>query len=46
MIDKFESKRLGFIEDQEKLEKLYQMGVIDNKGDPIPFHLPNEDDMK
>ena len=32
MISKFEHERLELMEDQDKLAKLYQMGVIDSKG--------------
>ena len=29
-----------------KLAKFYEMGIIDSKGDPIPFQPDLEDDMK
>ena len=46
MITKFKTERLGFIEDQYKLNKLFHIGLIDNHGDPIPFRPGDEDDMK
>ena len=46
LIDKFESEKLGFIEDQEKLEMLYRMEIIDNKGNSLLLDPPFEDDMK
>ena len=45
MIDKFETERLGFIEDHKKLGKLYDMGVIDSNGDLILFLSEKEDEI-
>ena len=46
MISKFEHERLELMENQDKLAKLYQMGVIDSKGDPLPFQEDSNDDMR
>ena len=46
MIQKFEPDILGFIEDQDKLARLYELGVVDSKGEPVPCNLSDEDDMK
>ena len=46
MVNKFKNERLGFVEDQKKLSKLYEMGVIDSQGDLIPFLSEVEDEMK
>ena len=34
-IEHFEKQRQDFFEAQDKLDKLYQLGVIDSAGDPI-----------
>ena len=36
-VNQFESERIKLLEDQSKLAKLYEMGVIDDHGDPLPF---------
>ena len=46
MIEKFQQEKLNYAEDMDKLAKLYEMGIIDNKGDPIPFQSDLQDDMK
>ena len=46
MIQKFELERWEFIKDQEKLARLYELGVIDSKGEPVPFNPSDEDDIK
>ena len=46
MIQKFELERLELIEDQDKLARLYELGVIDSKGESVPFNPSDEDDMK
>ena len=46
LVNKFKNERLGFVEDQKKLSKLYEMGVIDSQGDLIPFLPEVEDEMK
>ena len=45
-IDKFEKERILFLDNSEKLGKLYQMGIIDNKGDPLPCIPDDPSDMK
>ena len=42
-VDKFERERIHLLDDQTKLAKLYDMGLIYDRGDPIP-HNPNESD--
>ena len=37
MIEKFHQEKLNYAEDMDKLAKLYEMGIIDSKGDSIPF---------
>ena len=46
MIEKFQQEKLNYEEDMDKFAKLYEMGIIDSKGDPIPFQPDLEDDMK
>ena len=36
-VNQFESERIKLLEDQSKLAKLYEMGVIDYHGNPLPF---------
>ena len=42
-VDKFEQERIRVFEDQEKLEKLYEMGFIDSHEDPLP-NIPEDND--
>ena len=42
-IERFEHERIILLEDQAKLAKLFDMGYIDNHGDPLP-DLPKEND--
>ena len=46
MIEKFQQEKLNYAEDMDKLAKLYDIGIIDSKGDPIPFQPDQVDDMK
>ena len=43
---KFELERLEFIEDHDKLVRLYELGVIDSKGEPVPFNSSDEEYIK
>ena len=36
-IQEFEDQKLDFIHSQDKLDKLYQLGIIDSAGDYIPY---------
>ena len=45
-IEKFESLKVKFIEDEDKLHRLYEMGIIDSAGDFIPYKSDDETDMK
>ena len=36
---KFETERLDLLDERPKLAKLYDMGLIDNSGDPILVEL-------
>ena len=42
-IKEFEAEKIIYFETQEKLDKLYHLGVIDNAGDFIPYH-PDEEE--
>ena len=46
MIENFQQEKLNYAEDMDKLAKLYDMKIIDSKGDTIPFQPDLEDDMK
>ena len=45
-IQQFEEMKLNYIESEEKLAKLYALGVIDNFGEPISFLPDAPTDMK
>ena len=36
--EQFEKERILFMEDSTKIEKLHQMGLIDNKGYPLQLN--------
>ena len=42
-VDSLEKERILYLNDQVKLEKLYQMGFIVSQGDPLPF---KQDELK
>ena len=44
----FENVKIKYIEDEDKLHKLFDMGIIDNEGEYIPYRPGDEeeDDMK
>ena len=42
----FEEVKLKWDESQEKLGKLYELGVIDSQGDYIPIPPEDRDDMR
>ena len=42
-IKEFEAEKIVYFETQEKLDKLYQLGVIGSGGDYIPFN-PDEEE--
>ena len=37
---------MDYLEDESRLAKLYEMGVIDSKGYYMPYHPDDHDDMK
>ena len=37
--EQFKKERILFMEDSTKIEKLHQMGLIDNKGYPLQFQF-------
>ena len=41
----FLKERIALLEDSEKLYKLYQLGIIDYKGDLLPFDQKDNQDM-
>ena len=45
-LDQFEDLKLKYYEDEDKFHKLYEMRIIDDKGDPIPYLPDREDDMR
>ena len=45
-IEEFEKLKMNYFEDRSKLSKLYEMGVIDSKGDYVPYHPDDHEDMK
>ena len=46
-VEQFEDERIRLLGDQSKLAKLYEMGLIDNQGDPILIEPPEDPyDMK
>ena len=45
IVEYFEIERIKMLEDQEKLAKLYEMGLIDDHGDPVPSFIRESDDM-
>ena len=38
--------QMGYIEDENKLHKFYDMGVTDNKGEYIPYNPDDPNEMK
>ena len=42
-IKEFEAEKIVYFEAQEKLDKLYQLEIIDSGGEYIPYH-PNEEE--
>ena len=44
-VEYFEIEKIKMLEDQEKLAKLYEMGLIDDHGDPVPSFIRESDDM-
>ena len=36
-LQEFEQQRVELLENQDKLARLYEMGIIDSKGDYIPY---------
>ena len=45
-VERYEKERAELMSDQDKLVKLYDMDIIDCKGDPLPFNPNDNDDMK
>ena len=45
-IAKFESLKMKYLENEAKLQKLFDMGVIDSQGDFIPYKHDDEDEMR
>ena len=46
-VEQFENEQIRLLGDQSKLAKLYEMGLIDNQGDPILIDPPEDPyDMK
>ena len=45
-VNEFEKERALLFQDSAKLEKLYQMGIIDDHGDPLPFKHDDSEYMK
>ena len=45
-IKRYEKERVKFMSDQDNLIKLYDKGIIDYKGHPLPFNPNDNDDMK
>ena len=45
-VEKFEKLKMDYLEDESRLAKLYEMGVIDSKGDYMPNSPDDHDDMK
>ena len=41
----FEKLKMKYLENEDKLQKLFDMGVIDNEGEYIPYK-PDEDEME
>ena len=37
---------MKYLENEDKLQKLFDMGVIDNEGEFIPYKPDDEDEMK
>ena len=44
-IAKFESLKMKYLENEDKLHKLFNMGVIDSQGEYIPYRPGDEDEM-
>ena len=44
-VDRFEQERIRLLDDQAKLAKLYEMGYIDDNGDPLQFRHGDYEDM-
>ena len=45
-IDQFELEKIDLLIDSKKLERLYDQGIIDSKGHPLPFDINDEEVMK
>ena len=40
----FEDLNIKYIEEEDKLHKLFDMGIIDNHGEYIPYRPDDEED--
>ena len=45
-IEKYEQLQIEYIEDENKQHKLYDMGIIDNKGEYIPYKPDDPNEME
>ena len=45
-ITNFEKLKMKYLENEDKLQKLFDMGVIDNEGEYIPYKPDDEDEMR
>ena len=46
-VEQFEDEQIRLLGDQSKLAKMYEIGLIDNQGDPILIEPPEDPyDMK
>ena len=37
---------MEYLEDESKLAKLFEMGIVDTKGEYVPFNPDDQDEMK
>ena len=42
-VERFEKERVGLLEDQSKLAKPYEIGLIDCNGEPMSFYPDDPD---
>ena len=40
----FENEKLEYLNDRAKLAKLFDLGLIDSSGDPLPYHSDYDQD--
>ena len=45
-LEEYEKLKMEYLEDESKLAKLFEIGIIDTKGEYVPFNPDDQDEMK